>query len=83
MNITLGIVSGFIFYWIILYTENDTYGKINSVMNQWIVNYEIMNEYKKYLPSHCGIKVTSKKGTLLFTHLINKMHKIQYDQDLL
>ena len=83
VNITLGIVSGIIIYWTILYTKNDTYDKINSVMNKWIVNYEIVNEYKKYFPSHYGIKVNSKKGTFLFTDWINKMDKIQYDQDLL
>ena len=60
---------------IILYTKNDNYEKINSVINEWIVNYEIMNEYEKYLPSHYSIKANSKKGTLLFMHWINKMHK--------
>ena len=58
-----------------LYTKNDNYAKINSVMNKWILNYEIMNEYEKYLPSHYGIKANSKKGTLHFMHWINKMHK--------
>ena len=58
-----------------LYTKNDNYEKINSVMNEWIVNYEIVDEYEKYLPSHCGIKANSKKGTLLFMQWINKMHK--------
>ena len=52
-------------------------------MNEWIVNYEIMNEYEKYLPIHYGIKANSKKRTVLFMHWLIKCIKIQYDEDLL
>ena len=68
---------------IILCTKNDNYEKINSVMNEWIVNYEIMNEYEKYLPIHYGIKANSKKRTVLFMHWLIKCIKIQYDEGLL
>lgn len=65
-----------------LYTKNDNYAKINSVMNKWILNYEIMNEYEKYLPSHYGIKANSKKGHYFSCTGLIKCIKIQYDEDL-
>ena len=50
--------------------KNETYEKINSVMEN-----DIMNEYKEYLSKLYVVKLNNKMKTLLLMYRIPMMHK--------
>ena len=49
--------------------KNGTYDKINSNMDN-----DIINEHKEYLSNHYGVKLNSKMETLPLIYWIPKMH---------